>query len=183
MQQILPVTLPANWERAFGYRGDARWLAAYWTPAGDEAVYDDGLVSATANYRVYISLLKDYRKEITDAMIGAGACPPDAAWSAVYCMGSSNDDATHCFLLDLQERQIYAADLQTGLQAVADQHPPAPPVEISDEDLDQLLRDIAGMRVTTGEFRLCTCSGGWLKTPNGYAPCPAGCDNGVVWTP
>jgi hypothetical protein len=35
-------TLPRNWERALGYDGDARCVAFYWTPAGDDAMYDDG---------------------------------------------------------------------------------------------------------------------------------------------
>ena len=36
--------LPRNWERAFGYDGEARYVAFYWTPVGDEAMYDDGQV-------------------------------------------------------------------------------------------------------------------------------------------
>ena len=48
--------LPRNWERAFGYDGDARYVAFYWTPVGDEAVYDDGQVAGDGNWRLYLTL-------------------------------------------------------------------------------------------------------------------------------
>jgi hypothetical protein len=43
--------LPRNWEHAVGYDLDepARWLAAWWEPASDEAMYDDGRLSGTGN--------------------------------------------------------------------------------------------------------------------------------------
>jgi hypothetical protein len=49
-------TLPRNWERAFGYDGEARYVAFYWAPVGDEAMYDDGQVSGDGNWRLFLTL-------------------------------------------------------------------------------------------------------------------------------
>jgi hypothetical protein len=48
-REMTPVPVPVfPWlAKAFGYRGDARFVAFYWTPAGDEVVYDDGMRSGT----------------------------------------------------------------------------------------------------------------------------------------
>jgi hypothetical protein len=46
--------LPRNWERAFGYDGEARYVAFYWTPVGDEARYDDGRASGDGNWQMFL---------------------------------------------------------------------------------------------------------------------------------
>jgi hypothetical protein len=45
----LVAMMPRNWERAFGYDGEARYVCFYWTPLGDEAMYDDGQIAADGN--------------------------------------------------------------------------------------------------------------------------------------
>lgn len=47
-------TLPRNWELAFGYDGEARFVAFYWTPIGDEARYDDGRISGDGNWQMFL---------------------------------------------------------------------------------------------------------------------------------
>jgi len=36
--EALRIPVPPMLEEALGYDGSARWVAFYWTPAGDEAV-------------------------------------------------------------------------------------------------------------------------------------------------
>jgi hypothetical protein len=181
-------TIPRNWERAFGYKGAARWLAAYWTPCGDEAMYDDGQVAATANWRAFQELTSRHRAAITNALVESGACPKDDAWAALYYFGSSDSEASHCMLLDLAERKVYFDEIGPGLQYVTSQHPPAPntePIEITSEML--LVQALMSARASTaeqfrGNFRLCSCGNGWVRASDGgYDRCPAGCDNGIVW--
>jgi len=179
--------LPRNWERAFGYKGTARWLAAYWTPCGDEATYNDGQVSATANWRVFQELTGRYRAAITNALVESGACPADDAWAAIYYFGSSDAEASHCLLLDLVERRILFAEMLPGLQQVVGQHPPAPAMELVAITNEMLAKAIAEVRAETLQrferpCRLCGCQDGWAQAEDGgYDPCPARCDNGIVW--
>lgn len=189
MRTLIPNSpLPRNWERAFGYKGSARWLAVYWTPSGDEAMYDDSQVSVTANWRVFQELTRRYRVAITNALVQSGACPAEDAWAAIYYFGSSDADASHCLLLDLTERKIYFDEIGPGLQyVVIGQHPPVPdiePVEITSEMLAKALADAqASMREAFSRpFRLCSCQGGWAQAKDGgYDLCPTGCENGIMW--
>lgn len=179
--------LPRNWERAFGYKGAARWLAVYWTPCGDEAMYNDGQVSATANWRAFQELTNMYHAAITNALVESGACPADDAWAAIFYFGSSDAEASHCLLLDLVERKIYFDEIGPGLQCVTGQHPPVPsfgPVEITSEMFVQAVVNAraAGVGRIGQPFRLCGCQSGWVRDKDGgYGPCPAGCDNGIKW--
>lgn len=188
MPIIVPgAPLPRNWERAFGYKGEARWLATYWTPYGDEAMYNDGQVSATANWRTFQELTNMYRAAITKALVESGACPADDARAAIFYFGSSDAEASHCLVLDLAERKIYFDEIGPGLQYVTSQHPPAPssePIEITSEIFFQ---SIVNAQASMDErlnrrFRLCGCQSGWVRDKGGgYDPCPVGCDNGIVW--
>src|SRR5207244_734575 len=46
---LVPLPVPPNLAEAFGYRGEARFVAFRWEPAGDELVYDDGRLSGTGD--------------------------------------------------------------------------------------------------------------------------------------
>jgi hypothetical protein len=87
-------------------------------------------------------------------------------------------------LLDLAERTISVADIESGLKFVIRQHPPASPIEITEEMLAQAL---AEARAVTADrfskpFQLCACLGGWVPARDGgYDPCPNGCDNDLIW--
>jgi len=51
----LPIPVPPQLETALGYEGDARFVAFYWEPAGDEAMYDDGRISGTGCWTGYLA--------------------------------------------------------------------------------------------------------------------------------
>jgi hypothetical protein len=85
----LVAVLPRNWERAFGYDGDARHVAFYWTPVGDEALYDDGQVSGDGNWRLYLILR--YQHPELDRR---------------YNVGYSNLEADHWLLLDRETHDL-----------------------------------------------------------------------------
>jgi len=162
--------LPRNWERAFGYEGDARWLAVWWSPAGDEAVYDDGLFYADGNW-VFYSDLVDHRLGLALAEAGVPR----------HALGSSDGEATHCLLLDLQERAVYVAPIgqaraflrEWAVEAIVEE---IPRTEEELEDLRQQLEEAIRrfeeeMAQTT--FVVCrNCHFGWLVTEDGYDPCP-----------
>ena len=97
--------------------GDCR-VTLDWTPGDDEAVYDDGQVSTTANWRVFQELTGRYRAAITNALVQSGACPAEEAWAAIFYLGSSDAEVSHCLLLNLAERTIYSDELGPGLQYV-----------------------------------------------------------------
>lgn len=48
--------LPRNWEHAFGYQGEARYVGFYWEPADDEAVYTDGRSRGCGNWDLFLRL-------------------------------------------------------------------------------------------------------------------------------
>jgi len=176
--------LPRNWERVFGYKGSARYLAVYWTPCGDEAMYADGQVSGTAHWPVYQELIRQYRAAITEAMLASRMCPPGEAWNAVCQLGSSDHEASHCLLLDLTERTISIADIEAGIKFVLRQHPPAPPIKFTEEMLTQALAEARAVTAARffRPFQLCACLGGWVAASDGgYDPCLNGCDHGILW--
>ena len=54
----LKVPVPPNLEEALGYDGKARYVAFYWEPAGDEAMFDDGRISTEADWRALLIYLR-----------------------------------------------------------------------------------------------------------------------------
>ncbi len=185
MRLVPDSPLPRNWEHAFGYGGNARWLAAYWTPCGDEAMFSDGQISATANWPAFQELVRLYCAAITNALVQSGACPADDAWAAIYYFGSSDAEASHCLLLDLAERKIYFDEIGTGY--VASQHPRPPAAEVprfTSEEVSKLISEAFARLPTAraGNFRVCGCNGGWARGEDGgYDPCPNKCDGGILW--
>jgi hypothetical protein len=160
-------SLPRNWEQAFGYDGQARWLAVYWQPVGDEAVCDDGRVAGDGAWWIFSDL-------VDHALVGPliQVLPRSLGLAA---LGSSDAEATHCLLLDLQERQVYVSPIDLGLRFVHNQWPPERP--LSPDELDalfQALADLASEAPQETTFRICqSCFHGWLKADDGgYDPCP-----------
>jgi hypothetical protein len=45
----LNIPVPPMLAKAFGYKGEARYVSFQWTPYGDEADYADGRLSGTGN--------------------------------------------------------------------------------------------------------------------------------------
>ena len=85
----LVAVLPRNWERAFGYDGDARYVAIYWSSLGDEAMYDDGRVAGDGNWRLFLTLR--YQHPELDRR---------------YNVGYSDLEADHWLLLDRETHDL-----------------------------------------------------------------------------
>ncbi len=94
-------------EKALGYKGDARYVAFYWTPAGDEAMYEDGLMAGTGEWPAWL----DY---VRHSLVESHLEP--------YNLGSSDFDADHYLVLDRQERRVYVATVSAARQFLAAQH-------------------------------------------------------------
>jgi hypothetical protein len=101
------LTLPRNWERAFGYDGDACHVAFYWTPAGDEAIYDDGHGAGDGNWRMF-STLRHTHPELDEQ----------------YNLGYSEVEADHWLLLNRQTRELDALPVAEARAKLREQWPP-----------------------------------------------------------
>ncbi len=105
----LPVKLPKSFEEALGYpgrltrsheeglgyAGQVKWAAFYWEPCGDEAVYDDGICSGDGNWWAFLQFVRH---------------PSVAPWLANYDLGSSDREATHWLLCDLENREVHVGE-------------------------------------------------------------------------
>jgi hypothetical protein len=83
-----PFALPADFLRRLGYDHGRRLVGVYWQPAGDEAVFDDGVISLTgADPWTYLELVRR---------------PPVADWLAEHdiSFGGCDEPATHRFPVD-----------------------------------------------------------------------------------
>ncbi len=164
--------LPRNWERAFGYRGAARWLAVWWTPAGDEALFDDGQGQATAQWVVYLDLVEN---RIATPLEHLFINEPRGR----HVLGSSDEEATHCLLLDLEQRAVYVAPITDALNFLESQYPASQqiPQEHIHIDMDDLLEAIRSMArrvpdVTPRDLcRVCRGVGWVLAEDGGYDEC------------
>ncbi len=107
-----PIALaPANWERAVGYRGQARYLGLYWTPSGDEACWYDGREGiAGGNWPVYL--------QVVDAL------PLDE--EEHISLGCSEVSATYWLVLDRETRALYRVPAQVAESFLDEQHPRSP---------------------------------------------------------
>jgi hypothetical protein len=54
----LKAPVPPQFEAAIGYQGDARYVALYWQPAGDEARYNDGHVSGDGDWWAWLAYVE-----------------------------------------------------------------------------------------------------------------------------
>ncbi len=90
MKMEIGYPLPAVEEfvASIGYDGPARWVGVFWG-GGDEAYYCDGRITATGEWRAYLSYVDH---------------PRIAEWLGErrYQLGSSEEEATHCLVLDRQ---------------------------------------------------------------------------------
>ena len=83
-----PLALPAGFLRRLGYDQGRRLVGVYWEPAGDEAVFDDGVLSLTgADPWTYLELVRQPRVE---------------AWldEQAIALGTSDEPATHWLPVD-----------------------------------------------------------------------------------
>lgn len=132
--EIIPVDcpVPPMLEEAFGYTGEAPFVAFYWEPCGDELAWSDGQRSVVgASWYAWLSFLRH---------------PAIALTLAAYNFGSSETEADYWLILDRLNRQIAVAPRRVAQQILAFQWPPAPPIEmpivLDAEALAELLREV-----------------------------------------
>ena len=89
----LNLPVPPDFERALGYPGNARHVAFYWAPTGDELMTTDGQVSATGEYAPWLLWVRHI--SVVPTLFG-------------FDFGNSDAPAKHWLLLDRKERRFYA---------------------------------------------------------------------------
>jgi hypothetical protein len=166
LDEPLDVILSPNWERAYGYQGNLRFLAVWWSPNGDDlatAMMSAGVRSTIASgWHFFFDLIKLLvQNGHTDERL------------TLY-------EGNHCLLLDLEQRTAYYAPLRDALkwlrkriavEAVAeDVDVPDTPLPLAPSPLDIHYRGAWHKPFCIG------CGGcGWHRTANwavdGYKLC------------
>jgi hypothetical protein len=158
--------LPRNWERAFGYDGEARYVAFYWTPVGDEAMYDDGQVSGDGNWRLFLTLRHQY-PELDQR----------------YNVGGSDAKADHWLLLDRETRDLGVLS-KVVVQARLRQQWPTMDLdaELTAFDWDVIQQAVRqaldNVEAAMAQIQPCdscfySIAPGWLQAEDGgFDPCP-----------
>lgn len=128
MIRQIPVTLPQSFEDALGYPGGFRWVAFFWEPCGDEAMYDDGFSSADCNWWGFLAFTRH---------------PQVVPWLSPYDLGSSDSEARHWLLCDTESREVYVGEkvlVRDFLSSEVKKYvPEQPQVEYSLEGITELL--------------------------------------------
>jgi len=138
--RLIPLSapVPPNLEQALGYSGEARYVAFYWEPCGDELMYDDGQFRADGTWQAYLAYLdhpavapfiflpcwkcrgvgttNQLENQPCDFCDGAGILPLN--------LGSSDEEATFWLILDRHDRKLYTAAARTARLFLREQWPP-----------------------------------------------------------
>ena len=131
-QLDIPVPPAPILEQAVGYENthNARYLALWWEPAGDEAMVSDGFVTFTGHWAGYLAFI--HHKSIYHHL-------------AIYNLGSSDDPAEYRLVVDLQVRKVYIAKTRDAETVVAGQWEVIPnlagQVLLSSEDFEGQLQN------------------------------------------
>ena len=120
----LPIPVPLSLEKALGYSGKNRYLALWWEPAGDEAVWDDGQTSTDACWQAFLAYV--HHPVVEPAL-------------RPYDLGSSDGPGQHRLLLDLIERRTY---IGTTAEVSRFLHAAVPLPSVSLETLNDLLAQL-----------------------------------------
>jgi hypothetical protein len=126
--QRVDVPLPPELTETFGYRGDARYVAFYHSPMGDEVIYNDGRSTGTGATWAFLA----WRRH---RAVG----PLLAEWN----LGYSDLDAEYALLIDRQQNRASVAHLQEVRPFLEAQHPPAP--ELTPEQREAFRREVERM--------------------------------------
>jgi hypothetical protein len=138
----LDIPVPPEFDRAIGYRRDARFVGFFWIPAGDEVVYDDGIVSATGDGYVFLCYAR--HPTISPSLLQ-------------YNIGSSDLEADHILLLDRDTNTLRVSPIEAGRRWLREQHPFIP--EMPAFDLEHLAGE---MRTTVDQLQV-TFEDGWRE--------------------
>jgi len=109
--------VPVSFWKALGYEGSSRLVMLYWTPAGDETVFEDGLVSVCgADWQSFLFLLADPRNE--------SALKRACRLSKVHkeAIGTSDNFATHAIVVDREEQKSYLVPIEDARKEVNAQY-------------------------------------------------------------
>lgn len=166
-------TAPRDWERAVGYGGEARYVGFFWTPCGDEAMYDDGSVSADGNWWVYLQVVDNL-----------------GSLAQHYSLGSSEEQATHYLLLDRETRNLYIVSRRPAAAFLRAQHPPDPNLSLEELQrvyeravvLCQEAQQQAREELAQGIAPCPSCGmSGWVRAADGgFDPCPECAGRGLL---
>lgn len=168
--------LPRNWEHAFGYNGDAGQVSFYWTPFGDEAMYDDGHISGDGNWQLFLDLYHTLNM------------------GRRYNLGSSDEEADDWLLLDRAARTLAALPRDEAQARLREQWSPldvdAELVSLDwgtiQEALDYALAqtDAAAKVIRPCDTCFYSISPGWLRAEDGgFDRCPVCNGYGFLPTP
>jgi hypothetical protein len=92
----LNLPVPPKFARICGYNGDERFISLYWTPYGDEVIFDDNYVSGTGEWMGFLMFL--HRQTVQERL-----------WA--FDLGSSEFEARHALMLDRLTRTLYVGTL------------------------------------------------------------------------
>jgi hypothetical protein len=127
--------VPPMLEQALGYPGQARLVAFYWSPIGDEAMYDDGRCSGDGNWHAYLAFVEH---------------PTVEPHLHPFDLGSSEDEARHWLVLDREARTLSALPVEAAaalLQQQSDIRQASLPLQWETLDpIPELLAVITGKR-------------------------------------
>lgn len=130
-QLNIPVPHAPILEQAMGYRNyrNARFLALWWEPCGDEAMVSDGLVTFTGLWPGYLAYVQ--HRAVHSQLAG-------------YNLGSSEDPAEYRLIFDLEERRAYIATCRETENFLTSQwgNLQEKPVTISQTEMEKLLADL-----------------------------------------
>lgn len=130
MIRQIPVKLPEPFEEALDYPGQLRWVAFYWEPCGDEAVYDDGICSGDGNWDGFLQFVRH---------------PSVAPWLSPYDLGSSDSEARHWLLCNLETRETYVGEKELVRSFLSDEAkkvlPAAPVINLDADDAYERFRE------------------------------------------
>jgi hypothetical protein len=120
----LNVPVPPMLAKSIGYTGEARFVSFHWMPAGDEAYYSDGRISATGNWQAYL------------AYIQHPAVSPNLK---DYDLGSSDGEAKHSLILDQKKLSLFVAPVKVAEKFLGEQWPTQPPIRMSQEEMNAVV--------------------------------------------
>ena len=126
----LSLPVPDSLFKALDYDGNARFVALYWTPAGDEAEINDGRFRGTTSWLAYSAYMD--HPAVRSGLAQAGFTP----WS----FGSSDSTPGHWLMFDREENAAYAVPVPEAAAFLERQHASQDisPVSISWEQIEAL---------------------------------------------
>lgn len=144
MQKIIRSALPVppNFATIMGYHYGRKWVAFYWSPAGDELEFYDGRFGGTADWFGWLRFVN--HRVVRAAFAG-------------FDFGSSENQATDWLLLNRKSRVFFAGpwrQVQQFLDAVEDDISTGQTVQIDDlHDLRTAALKAFNDGKTTGAFQ------------------------------